>query len=57
MAAKESTAAQLQAVKIKYEEAVELKKKAELDIEAFRPVGCILFASISFIIKLIYHLK
>ncbi|KAK2844172.1 hypothetical protein Q5P01_010831 [Channa striata] len=37
LAAKESTAAQLEAIKIKYEEAVELKKKAELDIEAFRP--------------------
>ncbi|XP_068996463.1 glial fibrillary acidic protein [Embiotoca jacksoni] len=35
--AKESTAAQLEAIKIKYEEAVELRKKAELDIEAFRP--------------------
>ncbi|XP_026228630.1 filament_head and Filament domain-containing protein [Anabas testudineus] len=35
--AKESTAAQLEAIKIKYQEAVELKKKAELDIEAFRP--------------------
>uniref|UniRef100_A0A4W6E6H2 Zgc:172323 n=1 Tax=Lates calcarifer TaxID=8187 RepID=A0A4W6E6H2_LATCA len=30
-------AAQLEAIKIKYEEAVELRKKAELDIEAFRP--------------------
>ncbi|XP_040900866.1 desmin [Toxotes jaculatrix] len=37
LAAKESTAAQLEAIKIKYEEAVELRKKAELDIEAFRP--------------------
>ncbi|KAI3361433.1 hypothetical protein L3Q82_013599, partial [Scortum barcoo] len=37
LAAKESTAAQLQAIKIKYEEAVELRRKAELDIEAFRP--------------------
>ncbi|XP_069558175.1 vimentin [Brachyistius frenatus] len=35
--AKESTAAQLEAIKIKYEEAVELRKKAELDIETFRP--------------------
>lgn len=43
MAAKESTAAQLEAIKIKYEESLELKKKAELEIEAFRPVGCILF--------------
>lgn len=39
MAAKESAAAQLEAIKIKYEEAVELRKKAELEIEAFRPVG------------------
>lgn len=39
MAAKEAAAAQLQAIKIKYEEALELRKKAELDIEAFRPVG------------------
>ncbi|XP_073342257.1 desmin [Pagrus major] len=37
LAAKESTAAQLEAIKIKYEEAVELRRKAELDIEAFRP--------------------
>ncbi|XP_038568058.1 glial fibrillary acidic protein isoform X1 [Micropterus salmoides] len=37
LAAKESTAAQLQAIKIKYEEAMELRRKAELDIEAFRP--------------------
>ncbi|XP_008275844.1 glial fibrillary acidic protein [Stegastes partitus] len=37
LAAKESTAAQLEAMKIKYEEAVELRKKAELDIETFRP--------------------
>ncbi|XP_039974287.1 glial fibrillary acidic protein [Xiphias gladius] len=37
LAAKESTAARLEAIKIKYEEAVELRKKAESDIEAFRP--------------------
>ncbi|KAM9724062.1 desmin [Menidia menidia] len=37
LAAKESTAAQLEAIKIKYEEALELRKKAEFDIEAFRP--------------------
>ncbi|CAN9514120.1 unnamed protein product [Ophioblennius macclurei] len=37
LAAKESTAAQLEAIKIKYEEALEQRKKAELDIEAFRP--------------------
>ncbi|KAG7240632.1 hypothetical protein INR49_026687 [Caranx melampygus] len=37
LAAKESAAAQLEAIKIKYEEAVELRKKAELDIETFRP--------------------
>ncbi|XP_033495934.2 desmin [Epinephelus lanceolatus] len=37
LAAKDSTAAQLEAIKIKYEEAVELRKKAELEIEAFRP--------------------
>ncbi|KAM9797892.1 glial fibrillary acidic protein [Neosynchiropus ocellatus] len=37
LAAKESTAAQLEAIKAKYEEAVELRKKAEADIEAFRP--------------------
>ncbi|KAM3614496.1 uncharacterized protein V6R79_015443 [Siganus canaliculatus] len=37
LAAKESAAAQLEAIKIKFEEAVELRKKAELDIEAFRP--------------------
>ncbi|XP_059196283.1 desmin [Centropristis striata] len=37
VAAKASTAVQLEAIKIKYEEAVELRRKAELDIEAFRP--------------------
>ncbi|XP_030606403.1 glial fibrillary acidic protein [Archocentrus centrarchus] len=37
LVAKESAAAQLEAIKVKYEEAVELRKKAELDIEAFRP--------------------
>ncbi|KAM9310046.1 desmin [Pholidichthys leucotaenia] len=37
LVAKESAAAQLEAIKIKYEEAVEQRKKAELDIEAFRP--------------------
>ncbi|XP_020490536.1 desmin isoform X1 [Labrus bergylta] len=37
VAAKQSTAAQLEAIKIKYEEAVELRRKAELDIETFRP--------------------
>ncbi|XP_062254902.1 desmin [Platichthys flesus] len=37
LAAKEFTAAHLEAIKIKYEEAVELRKKAELDIETFRP--------------------
>ncbi|KAM9352881.1 desmin [Symphorus nematophorus] len=37
VAAKESAAAQLEAIKIKYEEAVELRRKAELDIETFRP--------------------
>ncbi|XP_042346115.1 desmin [Plectropomus leopardus] len=37
LAAKESTAAQLEAIKIKYEEAVEQRRKAELEIEAFRP--------------------
>lgn len=57
LAAKDSTAAQLEAIKIKYEEAVELRKKAELEIEAFRPVGYFLLASISLIIKLIYSPK
>ncbi|XP_077950251.1 desmin isoform X2 [Gasterosteus aculeatus] len=37
LASKESTAAQLETIKIKYEEAVELRRKAELDIETFRP--------------------
>ncbi|XP_032375311.1 low molecular weight neuronal intermediate filament isoform X2 [Etheostoma spectabile] len=37
LAANKSTAAQLEAIKIKYEEAVELRRKAELEIEAFRP--------------------
>lgn len=34
---KDSTAAQLAAMKLKYEEAIELRKKAEAEIEAFRP--------------------
>ncbi|KAJ8354061.1 hypothetical protein SKAU_G00216280 [Synaphobranchus kaupii] len=37
LAAKEAMAGQLEMLKAKYEEAVELRKKAELDIEAFRP--------------------
>ncbi|KAM7420250.1 hypothetical protein PAMA_014788 [Pampus argenteus] len=37
LAVKESTAAQLEAIKIKYEEAVELRRKAETEIELFRP--------------------
>uniref|UniRef100_A0A3Q2QI52 Zgc:172323 n=1 Tax=Fundulus heteroclitus TaxID=8078 RepID=A0A3Q2QI52_FUNHE len=37
LAAKEAAASQLEAIKFKYEEAVELRKKAEFDIEAFRP--------------------
>ncbi|XP_035985492.1 desmin isoform X2 [Fundulus heteroclitus] len=37
LAAKEAAAGQLEAIKFKYEEAVELRKKAEFDIEAFRP--------------------
>ncbi|PWA32333.1 hypothetical protein CCH79_00012024 [Gambusia affinis] len=36
-AAKEAAAGQLEAIKIRYEEALELRKKAELEIEAFRP--------------------
>ncbi len=31
-------AGQLEMLKVKYEEAVEARKKAELEIEAFRPV-------------------
>ena len=38
-AGKDSTAAQLAAMKLKYEEAIELRRKAEAEIEAFRPVG------------------
>ncbi|XP_023668772.1 desmin isoform X2 [Paramormyrops kingsleyae] len=34
---KEAVAGELQALKLKYEEVVELRKKAELEIEAFRP--------------------
>ncbi|XP_053183275.1 vimentin [Scomber japonicus] len=37
LAAKESAAAQLEAIKIRYEEAVELRRKAEAEIETFRP--------------------
>uniref|UniRef100_A0A3B1IJ07 Zgc:172323 n=1 Tax=Astyanax mexicanus TaxID=7994 RepID=A0A3B1IJ07_ASTMX len=35
--AKDAMAGQLEMIKVKYEEAVELRKKAEMDIEAFRP--------------------
>lgn len=55
VAAKDSTAAQLEAIKIKYEEAVELRKKSELEIENFRPVGPISFANIP-LFTLICHL-
>uniref|UniRef100_A0A672KBC8 Desmin-like n=2 Tax=Sinocyclocheilus grahami TaxID=75366 RepID=A0A672KBC8_SINGR len=37
IAAKDAMAGQLEMIKVKYEEAVEMRKKAELDIEAFRP--------------------
>ncbi|XP_016372242.1 glial fibrillary acidic protein-like [Sinocyclocheilus rhinocerous] len=37
IAAKDSMVGQLEMIKVKYEEAVEMRKKAELDIEAFRP--------------------
>ncbi|XP_036395458.1 glial fibrillary acidic protein [Megalops cyprinoides] len=37
IAAKEAMAGQLESLKVKYEEALELRKKAELEIEAFRP--------------------
>ncbi|XP_073712232.1 notochord granular surface [Misgurnus anguillicaudatus] len=37
LAARDAMAGQLEMLKVKYEEAVEARKKAELDIEAFRP--------------------
>ncbi|KAA0703456.1 Desmin [Triplophysa tibetana] len=37
VAAKDAMAGQLEMMKVKYEQAVEMRKKAELDIEAFRP--------------------
>ncbi|XP_050986543.1 glial fibrillary acidic protein [Labeo rohita] len=37
VAAKDAMAGQLEMMKVKYEEALEMRKKAELDIEAFRP--------------------
>ncbi|CAM4702350.1 unnamed protein product [Leuciscus chuanchicus] len=37
IAAKDAMAGQLEMIKIKYEEALEMRRKAELDIEAFRP--------------------
>ncbi|XP_067304488.1 desmin [Pseudorasbora parva] len=37
IAAKDAMAGQLEMIKIKYEEALEMRKKAELEIEAFRP--------------------
>lgn len=57
LAVKESTAAHLEAIKIKYEEAVELRVKAEFDMEAFRPADSLQLATISLSIKLMYHLK
>lgn len=44
-AAKEAAAGQLEAIKIRYEEALELRKKAELEIEVFRPVSATLSLS------------
>lgn len=49
VAAKDGMAGQLEIMKVKYEEAVEMRKKAELDIEAFRPV-CFLFFTYSYIV-------
>ncbi|KAA0720715.1 Desmin [Triplophysa tibetana] len=37
LAARDAMAGQLEMLKVKYEEALEARKKAELDIEAFRP--------------------
>ncbi|XP_039535280.1 glial fibrillary acidic protein [Pimephales promelas] len=37
IAAKDAMAGQLEMIKMKYEEALEMRRKAELDIEAFRP--------------------
>uniref|UniRef100_A0A673GZZ9 Glial fibrillary acidic protein-like n=1 Tax=Sinocyclocheilus rhinocerous TaxID=307959 RepID=A0A673GZZ9_9TELE len=37
VAAKDAMASQLEMLKVKYEEAVEVRKKAELEIETFRP--------------------
>ncbi|XP_067284243.1 notochord granular surface [Pseudorasbora parva] len=37
VAAKDAMAGQLEMLKVKYEEALEVRKKAELEIEAFRP--------------------
>ncbi|XP_057196942.1 glial fibrillary acidic protein [Triplophysa rosa] len=37
VAAKDAMAGQLEMMRVKYEEAVEMRKKAEIDIEAFRP--------------------
>lgn len=56
LAAKGSSAAQLEAMKMKYEEAVEQRRKAESDIEAFRPVGAIQTSGLQ-IIKLVYSVK
>lgn len=38
LAAKEAMSGQLEMLKVKYEEALEARKKAEMEIEAFRPV-------------------
>lgn len=41
--------AQLEMVKVKYEEALEARKKAEQDIEAFKPVSSlVMLSNISF---------
>lgn len=43
LAGKEAMAGQLEITKVKYEEAVELRRRAEMEIEAFRPVrGCLI---------------
>lgn len=52
LAAKESTAAQLQAIKMKYEEAAELRRKTEVDNKAFLTMGFIEISNICQIIQI-----
>ena len=51
IAAKEAMAGHLETLKAKFEEAVEMRKNAELEIEAFRPVRVNVTVSIVLFLK------